>query len=309
MANLDAGYFLERDTSLFGTAFLQTLEPRAFYLWVDREDPQRPAELRLVGPHLQLQPLFRTTRFSGHDRIADANQASLSVTSRLIDDENGLERVTASVGQIFYFEDRDVRVCDAPRAQSSPAAARACRPRADGATRKATMRSRSPARRLPRKYRSARRAASRSRARRCWTCIASSVNEGGAFVHWTPDTQTDLNAGYRYRREQTSYDDFRQPDQRDDRPAIFRPYCPSATAVRYFTRYQTISPTTTARGAGGTGIQFSAAGRCAWSIREGVTGTQGRDYGFYCQFVCAASAASQEHRPAVAGQIFALAAI
>ena len=78
MVNLDAGYFLERDTSLFGTAFLQTLEPRAFYLWVDREDHSDLPNFDSSDLTFSFSQLFRTTRFSGRDRIADANQASSS---------------------------------------------------------------------------------------------------------------------------------------------------------------------------------------------------------------------------------------
>ena len=48
------------------------------------------------------------------DRIADANQASLSVTSRLIDDASGREVMSASLGQVFYFEDRLVSISNVP---------------------------------------------------------------------------------------------------------------------------------------------------------------------------------------------------
>ncbi len=55
--------------------------------------------------------LFRETRFSGHDRLDDANQISAGLTSRFIDDETGRNLLSASVGQIYYFEDREVRLC------------------------------------------------------------------------------------------------------------------------------------------------------------------------------------------------------
>jgi LPS-assembly protein len=81
----DAGYFLERDTSLFGTAFLQTLEPRALPVGGQQDHSDLP-NFDSSDLTFSFSQLFRTTRFSGHDRIADANQASLSVTSRLIDE-------------------------------------------------------------------------------------------------------------------------------------------------------------------------------------------------------------------------------
>lgn len=46
--------------------------------------------------------LFRDNRFSGRDRIGDANQISLGLTNR------GFERQRISVGQAYYFADRKV---------------------------------------------------------------------------------------------------------------------------------------------------------------------------------------------------------
>ena len=52
--------------------------------------------------------LFRENRFNGTDRVGDANQASLALTTRLIDKKSGRERLRASIGQIVYFRDRQV---------------------------------------------------------------------------------------------------------------------------------------------------------------------------------------------------------
>ena len=52
--------------------------------------------------------MFRENRFSGTDRVQDANQITLAMASRLIDAETGQERLNLSVGQILYFKDREV---------------------------------------------------------------------------------------------------------------------------------------------------------------------------------------------------------
>jgi len=52
--------------------------------------------------------MFRENSFSGTDRIQDANQITTALTSRLVDDITGLERLKLSVGEIFYFRDRNV---------------------------------------------------------------------------------------------------------------------------------------------------------------------------------------------------------
>jgi len=52
--------------------------------------------------------LFRENRFTGADRLGDANQLTAAITSRFIDDGTGSELFTASIGQIYYFNDREV---------------------------------------------------------------------------------------------------------------------------------------------------------------------------------------------------------
>ena len=54
--------------------------------------------------------LFRQNRFTGADRLGDANQLTVALTTRAIDGASGRERMRASVGQIQYFEDRSVNL-------------------------------------------------------------------------------------------------------------------------------------------------------------------------------------------------------
>lgn len=94
----------ERFTELFEQNYRQTLEPQFQYLYVGYEDQ------RGIGIYdtAQLQDdyfgLFRDRRFSGLDRIADANQVTLGITTRFFDDHNQ-EATKFSLGQIFYLQD------------------------------------------------------------------------------------------------------------------------------------------------------------------------------------------------------------
>jgi LPS-assembly protein len=54
--------------------------------------------------------LFRSNRFTGRDRIGDANQLSAALTSRVIRASTGEELFRLSVGQVFYFADRRVQI-------------------------------------------------------------------------------------------------------------------------------------------------------------------------------------------------------
>jgi LPS-assembly protein len=51
--------------------------------------------------------LFSTNQFSGADRQMDANNLTAALSTRLLD-ENGVERASASIGQIHYFSPQRV---------------------------------------------------------------------------------------------------------------------------------------------------------------------------------------------------------
>jgi len=120
-ASVDAGLFFERDTTIFGSSFLQTLEPRAFYFYSAYRDQSALYNLTQNNSLVNFDTgdltfnynqLFRTTRFAGGDRLDDANQISLAVTTAFSSKETGIERLRVSVGQIFYAHDREVTVYD-----------------------------------------------------------------------------------------------------------------------------------------------------------------------------------------------------
>ena len=108
--SVDGGLIFERQTTLGGAAMTQTLEPRVYYLYSEfDEQPYQPVfdSAELTFSYGQL---YRDTRFSGNDRLDDANQLSAGVTTRFFDNTTGEERLNASIGQIFYFKDRKIRL-------------------------------------------------------------------------------------------------------------------------------------------------------------------------------------------------------
>lgn len=110
IGSLDAGLFFDRETSIGGKSYLQTLEPRLFYLRVPYEN-QNDLPLFDTRPlTFSWGQLFRDNRYTGADRQTDANQLTLALTSRLIRQSDGREKLTASVGQIRYFDDSRVTV-------------------------------------------------------------------------------------------------------------------------------------------------------------------------------------------------------
>ncbi|HSC84980.1 MAG TPA: LPS-assembly protein LptD, partial [Pseudomonas sp.] len=107
--SLDSGLYFDRNTQLFGNNYRQTLEPRLFYLYVPEEDQTDIPVFDTSESTFNYSSLFRENRFSGKDRIGDENKLSLGVTNRWIED-NGFERQRFSIGQAFYFADREVQL-------------------------------------------------------------------------------------------------------------------------------------------------------------------------------------------------------
>jgi LPS-assembly protein len=109
-ASLDSGLIFERDTAWGGHAFTQTLEPRLFYLRTTRKDQDALPVFDTALADFSFASLFRENRFSGGDRVGDANQLTAAITTRFIDGTNGAERLRLSLGQTRYFEDRLVNL-------------------------------------------------------------------------------------------------------------------------------------------------------------------------------------------------------
>ena len=114
IASLDSGLVFERDTRMFGHDLLQTLEPRLYYLNVPYEDQSDLPIFDTQELGFSFGQLFRLNRFAGADRQTDANQATLAITSRLFDNDDGSERFSASLGQIRYFAAQKVQMPNAP---------------------------------------------------------------------------------------------------------------------------------------------------------------------------------------------------
>jgi len=105
IGSLDAGLFFDRATTVDGESYLQTLEPRIYYLNVPYRDQTDQPVFDTGELTFSWGQMFRDNRFSGADRQADANQLTLALTTRLLRERDGKERLSASLGQIRYFDD------------------------------------------------------------------------------------------------------------------------------------------------------------------------------------------------------------
>ena len=110
LLSIDSGLFFERRATLAQRRVVQTLEPRAFYLYSRFDEQSAQPDFDSAELTFNYNQLFRDTRFSGRDRLDDANQMAIGITTRILDERNGEERFNASIGQIVYFTNRRVRL-------------------------------------------------------------------------------------------------------------------------------------------------------------------------------------------------------
>jgi LPS-assembly protein len=108
IGSLDMGLKLERMMTGGRRSWVQTLEPRLLYVRVPFEDQSNLPVFDTILPDFNLIQLFRKYQFVGPDRIADTDQLSFGVTTRLIDARNGRERLTATLGQTRYLNPQSV---------------------------------------------------------------------------------------------------------------------------------------------------------------------------------------------------------
>lgn len=106
--SLDSGLFFDRYATWRGRDFRQTLEPRLFYVYAPYRDQDDIPLFDTARYDFGMAQIFSENRYAGKDRFADSNQVTLALTSRLIEEASGAERLQLMLGQRYYFADRKV---------------------------------------------------------------------------------------------------------------------------------------------------------------------------------------------------------
>ncbi|EKE87478.1 LPS-assembly protein LptD [Idiomarina xiamenensis] len=99
--------FFEHD----GENYRQSLQPQIQYLFVPYEDQ---SDIGIYDTTLMQEDyygLFRARRFSGLDRIAEANQITIGASTGIFN-QHEQELMRFSLGQIFYLEDSRTRLLE-----------------------------------------------------------------------------------------------------------------------------------------------------------------------------------------------------
>ncbi|HAZ41249.1 MAG TPA: LPS-assembly protein LptD [Methylococcaceae bacterium] len=106
--SMDAGTYFDRDFDLGGQTWQQTIEPRLFYVYIPYTNQSDIPVFDTTPYDFTYYQMFRENRYTGNDRIGDTNQMTAALTSRIIDGEKGYDRFRATIGNIAYFDNRQV---------------------------------------------------------------------------------------------------------------------------------------------------------------------------------------------------------
>ncbi len=205
VVSIDGGMYFDRSSKFGNTLFTHTLEPRLKYLYSPYVEGQ---EMNPVFDSSQLafnyNSLWRDSRFSGYDRLGDANQLSIGLTSRLIEND-GYERARFGIGQIVYFRDRKLWISPTAGSKSDD------NPEADwennltdeeNRLRNEMQDSTSPIA-TEMVYNFTRTMSVRQDL--MWDARENQLDNYGIYYAWRPDARKVFNIGYRYREQATRF--------------------------------------------------------------------------------------------------------
>ena len=108
----DTGLVFDREARFFGDTLTQTLEPRLFYVYVPYRNQEQIPLFDTGLADFNFPQLFTENRFGGGDRFGDADQVTLALTSRFL--QEGREAFRATIGQRYYFRDERVGLPGVP---------------------------------------------------------------------------------------------------------------------------------------------------------------------------------------------------
>jgi len=108
--SLDTTMIFERESRWLETDYIQTLEPRLYYVNIPYRDQSKMPVFDSAISDFNFAQIFSENRYSGYDRINDANQLTAAVTTRFLDATTGVERFKAMLGQRYYFSAQRVSI-------------------------------------------------------------------------------------------------------------------------------------------------------------------------------------------------------
>ncbi len=105
---LDSAWVFERDGEWFGRALTQTLEPRVLYVNTPFHDQDGLPLFDTAPLDFNFSSIYADSAFSGIDRVSDAHQVTLGVTTRFLDRHTGAEALRLGLAQRLLLRDQRI---------------------------------------------------------------------------------------------------------------------------------------------------------------------------------------------------------
>ncbi len=106
--SLDSGLVLERESLWGSQTIVQTLEPRAFYVYTPYVQQYQLPNYDTGANDFNFSSIYTENAFSGHDKVSDNNLLTIGLTSRYLDRDTGTQFARFGVAQRLRFEDQGV---------------------------------------------------------------------------------------------------------------------------------------------------------------------------------------------------------
>ncbi|MWZ38937.1 LPS-assembly protein LptD, partial [Francisella tularensis] len=94
--------------------------PRLFYTYIPYQDQTNIPLFDTSLQNEQYMQMFQVNRFTGYDRINNANQLTYAIEASTTNQDNGTTLASAKIGQMAYFADRKVNLCQGNSACPNP---------------------------------------------------------------------------------------------------------------------------------------------------------------------------------------------
>ena len=117
IGDIDSGLYLSRQFHLHRTDYTQTLEPRLMYLYVPYLNQNRYPDFDAQALPMSYAQLFSLNRFIGYDRVENANQLNMGLSSSIFSTQDTSQKLTSNAGFIYYFSTPKVSI---PNTHMSP---------------------------------------------------------------------------------------------------------------------------------------------------------------------------------------------
>ncbi len=108
--SLDSGLMFERNTTLWGRNFLQTLEPRAFYVYTPYRNQSMLPNYDTGQADFNFASIYTENAYVGNDKISDNNLLTLGLSSRFLDSDTGAQYARFGIAQRIRFEQQKVTI-------------------------------------------------------------------------------------------------------------------------------------------------------------------------------------------------------